>query len=45
MGIGPEVNFAIPSIKSQIKVKYYTEFNAKDTTEGNALWVTFAKAF
>ncbi|MCD8554821.1 transporter [Seleniivibrio sp.] len=45
MGIGPEVNYAIPSIKSQVKVKFYKEFNAKDTTEGNALWVTFAKAF
>ncbi|GAB1535291.1 hypothetical protein ADMFC3_09220 [Geovibrio sp. ADMFC3] len=42
---GPEVNLAVPQIKSQLRLKYYKEFGAKDTKEGDALWFTLVKAF
>lgn len=41
-GIGPEINAFVPMINGQIKVKYYKEFDSKDSTEGNALWMTFS---
>ncbi|MGE4317764.1 MAG: transporter [Deferribacterales bacterium] len=45
MGIGPEVDIDIPAIKGQVRFKYYKEFDAEDTNEGDAFWVTLVKAF
>lgn len=44
-GIGPEIQVDVPSMKGQFRVKYYKEFDAVDTSEGDALWVTLVKAF
>ncbi|TCK58466.1 SphA family protein [Seleniivibrio woodruffii] len=44
-GIGPEIDFFVPAIKSLFKVKVYKEFNAADTSEGTSSWVTFVKPF
>ncbi|QAR33291.1 transporter [Geovibrio thiophilus] len=41
-GIGPELNAFISQINGQVKIKYYKEFSTEDSTEGNALWLTFS---
>ncbi|MGE4267262.1 MAG: transporter [Deferribacterales bacterium] len=42
---GPEIQVAIPQIKGQLRFKYLKEFDAEDTKEGDAVWVTLVKAF
>ena len=44
-GIGPEVQIDVPAIKGQVRIKYYKEFEAKDTAEGDAVWLTLVKSF
>ncbi|MGE4465956.1 SphA family protein [Sphaerochaeta sp.] len=45
LAVGPEVQIAVPALKAQVRVKYYKEFEAKDTNEGDTVWLTFVKAF
>ncbi|GAB1535377.1 transporter [Geovibrio sp. ADMFC3] len=43
--VGPEVQYTIPALKGQIVAKYYKEFGARDTKEGDAFWLKLVKAF
>ncbi|QAR32675.1 hypothetical protein EP073_04400 [Geovibrio thiophilus] len=43
--LGPEVQYTIPAVKGQVVLKYYKEFGARDTKEGDAFWLKLIKAF